>query len=269
MTERRRLIGAREMLAVDPGAIHRGAEGLFWLMGPETPPNVRHALYPDVAIVHVRGVIEHHLTQGADSYEGIVGKLAAAKGGTDGEEPKDPPAAVIACIDSRGGLVAGLFQTVAEIQRMFPRSGIPLVWYVNEMAASAGYGLCCSGHEIIGPESCITGSIGCISTMISFAKQDETMGVDVRLITSGARKSDGNPHTAITDEAEAAERERVDDLAVSFIKLTSDARAVPAKKIAAMQAGIFLGPKAKAAGLLDSVLGLDDVARALSRQKAP
>ena len=265
MVDRRRLVSPREMLAIDPGAVHRGADGFFWMMGPQTPPNARHALYPDVAIVHVRGVLEHHITEGADSYEGIVTKLAAAKGGTDSEEPKEPPAAVLACIDSRGGVVAGLFQCVADIQRMFPRSGVPLVWYVNEMAASAGYALCCSGHEIIGPASSVTGSIGTVSTIVSFAKQDEMTGVEVRLITSGARKADGNPHAAITDEAEAAERDRVEDLAVLFITLASKARAVPTKKIDAMQAGIFLGPKAKAAGLLDSVQSLDDVARVLSK----
>jgi ClpP class serine protease len=268
MVDRRRLINPREMLAIDPGAVHRGADAFFWLLGPTTPANARHSVYGDVAIVHVRGSLEHHITEGSDSYEGIVAKLAAAKGGTDSEEPKDPPAAVIGCIDSRGGLVAGLNQAVAEIQRMFPRSGIPLIWYVDEIAASAAYAIACSGHEIIGPASCITGSIGTISTMVSCVKQDEAMGVDVRLITSGARKSDGHPHGLITDAAEAEEQDRVDTLAAAFITLASKARAIPTKKLAAMQAGIFLGPKAKAAGLLDSVQGIDDVARVLSKQRA-
>lgn len=247
------------------GGIRRDADGFFWMTGSQTPPNARHALYQDVAIVHVRGSLEHHLTDGADSYEGILEKLEKAKAGTDGDEPKDPPSAIIQCIDSRGGVVAGLNQSVETMQRMFPRGGIPIISYINEMAASAAYAWACGGHEIIGPASSITGSIGTISTMISVVKQDEMMGVDVRLITSGARKSDGHPHTAITDAAESAERDRVEDLAVSFINLASKARAISAKKIAAMQAGIFLGPKAKDAGLLDAVLSIDDVARMVSK----
>src|ERR1700680_3180450 len=108
MTTRKRYMGSGELLAVKQSEIRREADGFFWLMGDETPASSRHATYGDVAVVHVRGTIEHHLTSGSDSYEGIVDKLAKAKGGLDDEEPIDPPAAVIACIDSRGGVVAGL-----------------------------------------------------------------------------------------------------------------------------------------------------------------
>jgi capsid assembly protease len=255
----RRMIGSREMLAIDTSAIHRGADGFFWLTGPETPPNARHALYDDVAIVHVRGSLEHHLTPGADSYEGLLTKLEAAM--------SESPAGVILCIDSRGGVVAGLNETVSAIQRMRRTKGVPLIAYVNEMAASAAYALACSADEIIGPESCITGSIGTISTMISCAKQDEMSGIDVELITSGERKADGHPHVAISESARAAERDRVDKLAASFFELAASARSIAVKKLRAMQAAIYLGPDAKSAGLLDSVLGLDDVAKAMSKQR--
>lgn len=265
----KRYVASGEMLAMDLGGIRRDADGLFWLMGPDTPGNARHALFDDVAIVHVRGALEHHVTPGADSYEGILAKLESAKSGTDADEKREPPSAIVACIDSRGGVVAGLNSTVEAIQRMFPRSGIPLVWYVNEMAASAAYALCCSGREIVGPASCITGSIGTISTMISVAKQDEMTGIDVRLIASGPRKTDGHPHAPITDAAEDAERERVEDLAASFFDLASKARGLPYKKIESLGAGIFLGPRAKSRGLIDSVLSLDDVARALSKTRSP
>lgn len=267
-SERKRYLLSGEAVAVGPGTVRRDADGFYWLVGEPTPQSMRHPLYGDVAVVHVRGSLEHHLTAGADSYEGILDKLEKAKAGLDGDEPKEPPSAVIQCIDSRGGVVAGLNQSVATMQRMFPRTGIPLISYINEMAASAAYAWACGGHEIIGPESMIGGSIGTISTMFSVAKQDEMMGVDVRLLTSGARKSDGHPHAAISDAAEAAELDRVEDLAISFMKLVSAARGIPVQKIEKMQAGIFLGPKAKAAGLVDSLLSLDDVARALSRQRS-
>jgi ClpP class serine protease len=254
-----RLVGSREMLAIEPSALHRGADGFFWLTGPETPPNARHAVFGDVAIVHVRGSLEHHLAPGVDSYEGTLAKLEAAM------ICDDAPAGVIMCIDSRGGVVAGLNETVDAIVRLRTRAKVPLVAYVNEMAASAAYALACAAEEIVGPESCITGSIGTISTMISCARQDEMTGIDVELITSGARKSDGHPHVKITDAAREAERDRVEKLAASFFALASESRGVPIKKLQAMQAAIFLGPDAKARGLLDSILSIDDVAKALSK----
>ena len=72
----------------------------------------------------------------------------------------------------------------------------------------------------------------------------------------------------ISDAAEAAELDRVEDLAIAFMKIVSASRGIPVQKIDKMQAGIFLGPKAKAAGLVDSLLSLDDVARALSKSRS-
>lgn len=264
MATSKRYVVAGEMLAIRQSEIRRDADGFFWLTGPASPKTYRHPVYGDVAIVHARGSLEHHLCETADSYEGIEDKIDDAMGGKDSDEPRDPPAAVILEIDSRGGVVAGLNATIERIRRMRRDRGIPLVAYVNEMAASAAYGLACACDEIICPASGIVGSIGTISTMFSVVKQDEMNGVDVRLITSGARKSDGHPHAPITDGAEAAERDRVMKLAQSFYEIASEARGIPAKKIAGLQAAIFLGPDAKARGLVDSVLSLDEVARALS-----
>lgn len=268
MVTSKRYVVAGEMLAIRQSEIRRDADGFFWLMGPGSPKTYRHPSYADVAVVHARGSLEHHLTESADSYEGIEDKIDDAMGGKDGDEPRDPPAGVILEIDSRGGVVAGLNATIERIRNMRKARGIPLVAFVNEMAASAAYGLACACDEIICPASGIVGSIGTISTMFSVVKQDEMAGVDVRLITSGARKSDGHPHTAITDGAEAAERDRVMKLAQSFFEIASSARGIPVKKIAAMQAGIYLGPDAKDRRLVDSVLSLDDVARALSKVRS-
>ena len=263
----KRHIAAGEVLAIDPAAIRRDADGLFWIIGDGTPGNSRHHLYPDVAIIHVRGSLEHHITPGTDSYEGILDKIDDAMGGKDSDEPRDPPSAVIMCIDSRGGVVAGLNSTIAAIRQLRKDRGVPLVAYVNEMATSAAYALGCACDEIIGPKSCVTGSIGTISTMISVAEQDKAMGVDVRLITSGTRKADGHPHAPITDGAVAAERDRVNKLSADFFEIASAARGIPVKKLSAMQAAIFLGPDAKARGLLDSVLSLDAVASALTKRR--
>lgn len=265
MTSKRYIVSG-EALAIRRSEIRRDADGLFFFSGPESPENERHATYDDVAIVHARGSLEHHMTPGSDSYEAIEARIDSAMRGADGEES---PSGVILCIDSRGGVVAGLNGTVERIRQLRKSRGVPLIAYVNEMAASAAYALACGADEILGPASCIVGSIGTNSTMFSVVKQDEAAGIDVRLITSGARKSDGHPHVAITDGAEAAERDRVMKLAQSFYELASEARGISVKKLAALQAGIFLGQDAVAHGLLDSVVSLDNVARMMSRKRQP
>jgi ClpP class serine protease len=268
---RRRIVGSGEMLAVGPGVLQRDANtgAFFWLMGAGPAASERRGTHQDVAVVHVRGTLDHHRGTGDDSYEEILSRLQDAFAGRDQGEDGSPPSAVILCIDSRGGVVAGLNETVAAIQKLRKDAGIPLVAYVNEMAASAAFAIACSCDKRYGPASAVVGSIGTISTMASQYEKDRADGYDFRLLTSGARKADGHPHAPISDAAVNAEQRRVDALAQAFFKLASSALKVPASKLEAMQAAIFLGPEAARRGLLDGVRSLDDVAASLSREAPP
>lgn len=245
------------MLAMDPTALHRGADGFFWLVGSNVTPNARQG---DVAIVTIRGPMEHHKGSSGDNYESILERYQAALAGVNADgETIEPPKAVVFSIDSVGGVVSGLNETIAKIRKLAKASKIPLIAYVNEMAASAAYAMCCACDVVYGPASCIAGSIGTISTMISVAEQDAKQGIDVRLITSGARKADGHIHTPISDGAIAAESDRVEKLARSFFELVASVRGKTPDKWQSLQAGIFLGEDAKKRGLLDGVRSLDDL----------
>ena len=250
-----------EHLAIATDAIHRDAAGFFLLCGPDAPDNERKG---DVEIVHVRGPLMHWAGDGGDSYEAIEGRLRQALAGArEGSEPVKPKAVVMR-IDSPGGLVAGFMQCVAKLRRMSKDAGIELVAYVDETAASGGYGLACACSQIVGPPSMIVGSVGVISTIGSQAARNAQDGLDVRLVTSGARKADGNPHGPITPGALAAEQGRVNDLASQFFAMVGTARRMSPPRVASLQAGIYLGKKAVKAGLADDLLDFDDLVPALN-----
>ncbi len=252
-----------EAMAIAPSAILRGADGFFLMFGAPVPATT---WIDDVACVHVRGPLEHHDGDGGDSYESILARVTAAYDGGEDEEGNEqaPAQAVVLCIDSPGGVVSGLNETVSALQKLRKSKGRPLVAYVNELAASAAYALCCACDEIACPPSAILGSIGVISTICSMAERDEKDGLDVRLITSGERKADGHAHAPITDAAIEAETARVDKLAKAFFRIASDARGISVGKIKALQAGIFLGDDAEERGLADAVMTFDDAVLALS-----
>ena len=273
---------------MDPSRLPRGPQGFFWLFGPGVTPNERRE---DVAIVHVRGPLEHHDDSwGSDSYESILSRVGDAMSGADAaraytaqqhehgwrhqheddyeplpDRERTPPAAVLLCLDSPGGVVSGLNETVKALRKIARESKVKLVAYVNEMAASAAYALTCACSEVLAPPSAIIGSIGVISTMISQAAKDRADGFDVRLIMSGARKADGHPHVPITKDALAAERDRVDKLAASFFQIASKARGLSVARIQGYEAAIYLGRDAKKRGLVDSVCSLDDAILGLSK----
>ena len=270
-----RFIRPGEMLAMDPGHIRAGAEGMFWLFGGGATPNERHG---QVAVVHVRDALDHHASSYDDNYESILKRVEAAMSGADAVEAHDrehrhdedyqpleasPPSAVVLCIDSPGGVVSGLNECVYALRRLRAKTGVRLVAYVNELAASAAYAVACGCEAIYCPPSAIVGSIGVISTMISQARKNEKDGYDVALLTSGKCKADGHVHAPQTDAMKAREQGRVDQLAASFFKIASKARGLPVATVEGFQAEIYLGHDAERRGLVDEVLSFDDALLAL------
>ena len=130
-----------EYLAISPDAIQRDQDGFFLMLGPDVPESERVG---SVAIVHVRGALAHYKTGGGDSYEAIEERVRAAF--------DDDPAAVVLRIESPGGVVAGLNETVLRLRATSAERGIPLIAYVDEMAASAAYAIACACSEIFAPE---------------------------------------------------------------------------------------------------------------------
>ena len=255
-----------EALAIDPSYLRSGPQGSFWLFGPSSRPTSWVGREKSVAVLDIRGPLDHHADSWGESYEAIIERLNdAIAGRSDTKDgPRSPASAIVLRIDSPGGVVSGLNEATAKMQAIRKACGIPLYAYVDEMAASAAYELACACTDIFSPPSAILGSIGVISTMISQAELDKAMGVRVETITSGARKADGHPHNPITDAAMKAEQGRVDELARQFFAIVSKARGIPVAKVEGFQAGIFLGAAAVKAGLSDGVLSWERFVKKIS-----
>jgi peptidase S49-like protein len=270
---RLRAIRPGEPLALAPNAIHRGAEpgAFFFLFGPSTKPNDRTG---DIATVFVNGPLDHHADSFGDNYESLLARTCRAvcgEGEPDpwGDEPAPqygPPKAVIVSIDSPGGVVSGLNETVRTMRRMFAAAGIPSIAYVNELCASAAYAIATSCDEIVLPPSGILGSVGVISTICSQARADDAAGLDYVTLASGDRKADGHIHMPIADGALVAEQGRVDALAKQFFALVAEKRGVTQKTLRSYEAGLFLGKQAVNAGLADRVMGFPDMRDVLAAE---
>ena len=155
-----------------------------------SPPN---EIIGNVAVVHVRGPLEHHACPYSDSYEALRARF--------GEALASRPCAVGLRIDSPGGLVSGLNEAVYDMRRAARNEGVFVYAYVDELAASAAYAIACVADEIVIPPSGIAGSVGVISTMCDVSRANEAAGVTFVTLTYGARKADGNVNTPISDDA--------------------------------------------------------------------
>jgi signal peptide peptidase SppA len=265
-----RTVSPYERLALDPKAIQRGPQAFFWLLGPTVAPNERMGDQDQIAVVNIRGALDQFADSYCDNYESIVGRVREAMTGEDVEQGRaidsdhsdppsaSPPVAVVLRISSPGGVVAGLNETVAKLQAMSAEHGIPLIAYADECAASAAYALACACEAIYTTPSGIVGSIGVISMLESYVRMFQKEGIDLAVIASGERKTDGHPGTPLDEDAIAAERDRIEELALQFFELVSDARdGLSVEDIRGYEAGIFLGEAGKKAGLVDEILSFD------------
>lgn len=207
------------------------------------------------AVVTVRGPLMNHRDWCFESYEALREKVANA---CASEAP-----CVLLDIDSPGGLVAGCFETAQAIREMCERAGKPLYAYAQN-ATSAAYALACAASYIFTPSTGRTGSIGVIETYADTTAADAAMGVRFAVITSGARKADGNPHVPLTDDRIAAAQASVDTAAALFYEYVATARGIDSAAVKGLDAAIFLGAQATELRLADAVLALDQVLAQIS-----
>ena len=199
-----------------------------------------------VIVVDIHGPLEHHEHPYFASYENVSRIVCAVLDRSDVR-------AVVMRIDSPGGVANGMSQASQAIRLHADRSGKPLYVYVDEQACSAAYGLACAADEIWGPPTAEVGSVGVILPVCDVTAANEAAGVRVDLIRTGARKGDGDPNKPLTDDVRAALQTRVDAIGEDFFKLVSARRGMSTDDVRALEAGVFVGPAAVDAGLLDGV----------------
>lgn len=205
-----------------------------------------------LAVVSIRGPLMHHCSEPWDCYDAIRCRVAEAL--------KSDAQAVILAIDSPGGLVNGCFETATALKTMATAAGKPLLAYIDGQCCSAAYALACGCSKIYAPPTAVVGSIGVLDCIIDATAADRQMGLSFALVASGARKTDGNVHTATTEDAVSAAQARVDELAAYFFGFVAASRkGLSVADVSKLEANILTGMSAHDAGLVDRVLTLDDL----------
>lgn len=234
---------ASEILAIRPEAF------FFMFDAPDADP-VKMTLGGSVAIVTIRGPLEHH-TGWCDSYDDIKSRIREAM--------KSDAQTVILQFDSPGGVVDGLADTARSIQRMKARYGKRLVAYSQDSCYSAAYWLASTCDKIFVSPTGGAGSIGVISVAADMTARDKKEGFKFTIFSSGSHKADGNPHKPLDDSARARFQSEVDEYAGLFWSAVAKARGISPGKVAGLEALTFMGDAAVKVGLADGVMGWGDL----------
>ena len=96
--------------------------------------------------------------------------------------------AVALVINSPGGSPVQSRQIYLRIRQLAGEKKLPVLVFVEDVAASGGYMIACAGDEIFCDPSSIMGSIGVVGGTFGFQELIKRIGVERRLYTAGEHK---------------------------------------------------------------------------------
>jgi signal peptide peptidase SppA len=97
--------------------------------------------------------------------------------------------AVAVVINSPGGSPVQSRQIYLRIRQLAAEKNLPVLVFVEDVAASGGYMIACAGDEIFCDPSSILGSIGVVGGSFGFQDLIKRIGVERRLYTAGEHKA--------------------------------------------------------------------------------
>ena len=139
-----------------------------------------------------------------------------------------------------------------------------VIVFAEDVAASGGYLIACSGDEIYANQSSIVGSIGVIYSSFGFKDLIGKIGVQRRVYTAGKNKSTLDPF--MEEKKEDIERlKNIQlDLHKDFIEVVENSRGTKLKKdtgIELFSGEFWSGRKSKELGLIDGIGNADKILR--------
>jgi signal peptide peptidase SppA len=97
--------------------------------------------------------------------------------------------AVALVINSPGGSPVQSRQIYLRIRQLAAEKKLPVLVFVEDVAASGGYMIACAGDEIFCDPSSILGSIGVVGGSFGFQDLIRKIGIERRLYTAGEHKA--------------------------------------------------------------------------------
>ena len=132
--------------------------------------------------------------------------------------------AVALVINSPGGSPVQSRQIYLRIRQLAAEKKLPVLVFVEDVAASGGYMIACAGDEIFCDPSSILGSIGVVGGSFGFQELIQKIGVERRLYTAGAHKAMLDPFLPENPDDVARVKALQREIHAIFIALVKQSR---------------------------------------------
>src|SRR3981189_2768038 len=163
--------------------------------------------------------------------------------------------AVALVINSPGGSPVQSRQIYVRIRQLAAEKKLPVLVFVEDVAASGGYMIACAGDEIFCDPSSILGSIGVVGGSFGFQELIKKIGVERRLYTAGEHKATLDPFLPENPDDVARlktlQRE-IHDIFIAPVKGTRAAR-LQRTGVVVFTGEYWAGEKSVSLGLADKI----------------
>jgi signal peptide peptidase SppA len=177
--------------------------------------------------------------------------------------------AVALVINSPGGSPVQSRQIYLRIRQLAEEKKLPVLVFVEDVAASGGYMIACAGDEIFCDPSSILGSIGVVGGSFGFQELIKKLGVERRLYTAGAHKAMLDPFLPENPDdvsrVKALQRE-IHDIFIALVKQSRGARLKGADDVL-FTGEYWAGETSISLGLADGIGDLRSTLRARYGEK--
>ncbi|RTE89628.1 MULTISPECIES: S49 family peptidase [Bradyrhizobium] len=177
--------------------------------------------------------------------------------------------AVALVINSPGGSPVQSRQIYLRIKQLAAEKKLPVLVFVEDVAASGGYMIACAGDEIICDPSSILGSIGVVGGSFGFQEAIKRLGIERRLYTSGEHKAMLDPFLPENPDDVAKLKAIQREIHQIFISLVKESRGARLKGSddTLFTGEYWAGDSSVALGLADSIGDLRSTLRARYGEK--
>ena len=175
------------------GAVATGVVGLVGFQAAKE----KFGTDPRVSVIRLHGVIMEG--RGGLAGSGVI-NLENTRKQIDKAFSPSRLQAVLLNINSPGGTPVQSDLVSAYIREKAEKHNVPVLVFVEDLAASGGYWLACTGSEIYAAPCSIVGSIGVISQGFGFHQLIEKYGVERRTYTAGENKSINDPFQPVKEK---------------------------------------------------------------------
>jgi signal peptide peptidase SppA len=177
--------------------------------------------------------------------------------------------AVALVINSPGGSPVQSRQIYLRVRQLATEKKLPVLVFVEDVAASGGYMIACAGDEIFCDPSSILGSIGVVGGSFGFQELIKKVGVERRLYTAGAHKAMLDPFLPENPEDVARVKALQREIHAIFIALVKQSRGARLKAAddVLFNGEYWAGETSVSLGLADAIGDLRSTLRARFGEK--